>query len=69
MLVFGTVERVDASGKVVKETKVASEPEVLVAFFKGLSVPVTQLGLEASPLFQWLHAGQSVLRDRYDFSQ
>jgi transposase len=47
---------VDASGKIVKETKVASEPEALVGFFKGLSLPVTRIGLEAGPLSQWLHA-------------
>ena len=35
---------VDTSGKIVKETKVASEPEALIAFFKGLSVPVTRIG-------------------------
>jgi transposase len=45
---------VDTSGKIVRETKVASEPEALIAFFKGLSVPVTRIGLEA--LSQWLHA-------------
>ena len=31
---------VNASGQIVKEAKVASEPEVLVAFFKRLSFPV-----------------------------
>src|SRR5262249_12472406 len=48
---------VDASGKIAREIKVASEPEVLVEFFKGLSFPVTRIGLEAGPLSQWLHAG------------
>ena len=47
---------VDTSGKIVRETKVASEPEALIAFFKGLSAPVTRIGLEAGPLSQWLHA-------------
>jgi transposase len=47
---------VDTSGKIVRETKVASEPEALIAFFKGLSVPVTRIGLEAGPLSQRLHA-------------
>jgi transposase len=41
---------VDASGKIVKETKVASEPEALVGFFKGLGLPVARIGLEAGPL-------------------
>jgi transposase len=56
-LEWSSVCIVDASGKIVKEIKVASEPEVLVAFFKGLSVPVRRIGLEAGPLSQWLHAG------------
>ena len=46
---------VDGRGKIVKEAKVASEPEALVCFFKG--VPVNRIGLEAGPLSQWLHAG------------
>jgi hypothetical protein len=46
---------VDASGKIMGETKVASEPEALVEFFNGLSFPVTRIGLEAGPLSQ-LHA-------------
>jgi transposase len=48
---------VNASGQIVKEAKVASEPEVLVAFFKRLSFPVARIGLEAGPLSHWLHAG------------
>ena len=48
---------VDAQGKIVKETKVSSEPEALVSFFKGFGFPVKRIGLEAGPLSQWLHAG------------
>jgi len=48
---------VDAQGKIVKEAKVASEPEALVCFCKGLGFPVKRIGLEAGPLSQWLHAG------------
>ena len=48
---------VDGQGKIVKEAKVASEPEALVCFFKGLGFPVKRIGLEAGPLSQWLHAG------------
>jgi transposase len=48
---------VDTQGKIVKEAKVASEPEALVAFFKALSIAVKRIGLEAGPLSQWLHAG------------
>ena len=48
---------VDATGKIVRETKVPSEPEALVAFFRQLGLPMTRIGLEAGPLSQWLHAG------------
>jgi transposase len=50
---------VDATGKIVRETKVPSEPETLVAFFGQLGLPLTRVGLEAGPLSQWLHAGLS----------
>jgi transposase len=48
---------VDAQGRIVQEAKVASEPEALVFFCKGLGFPVKRIGLEAGPLSQWLHAG------------
>src|SRR6266536_1049360 len=48
---------VDAQGKIVKEAKVASEPEAVVAFFEALGFAVKRIGLEAGPLSQWLHAG------------
>src|ERR671916_2151961 len=47
----------DASGKVVREAKVASEPEALVAFLRGLGLSIVRVGLEAGPLSQWLHDG------------
>jgi transposase len=48
---------VDATGRVVREARVASEPEALIAFLTGLGAAVTRVGLEAGPLSQWLHAG------------
>ena len=48
---------VDEKGKVVREAKVLSEPDALVQFFSALDLPLTQIGLEAGPLSQWLHAG------------
>ena len=48
---------VDATGRIVREAKVASEPEALVVFFRQLGVAVTRVGLEAGPLSQWLHDG------------
>jgi transposase len=48
---------VDGTGKIVREAKVASEPEALVRFFRDLNLVLTRVGLEAGPLSQWLHAG------------
>ena len=48
---------VDAQGKIVKEVKVASEPEAVVAFFEALGFAVERIGLEAGPLSHWLHGG------------
>ena len=48
---------VDASGKILREAKVASEPEDLIGWFKALPVALTRIGLEAGPLSQWLYAG------------
>ncbi len=45
---------VDSSGKIVRETKVASEPEALVRHFADLGFPVSWVGFEAGPLSQWL---------------
>jgi len=36
-----------AQGKIVKEAKVASEPDALVSFFQGLVFPLQRIGLEA----------------------
>jgi transposase len=47
---------VDAAGRIVREGKVASEPEALVAWFRGLGLRVARVGLEAGPLSQWLFA-------------
>ena len=48
---------VDAAGKIIREAKVASEPEDLIRFFRELGMQVIRIGLEAGPLSQWLHAG------------
>jgi transposase len=48
---------VDAQGKIVKEAKVASEPEGLIAWFAAHGTPMARIGLEAGPLSQWLFAG------------
>ena len=48
---------VGGAGKIMREAKVASEPEALVGFFRGLEPGVTRIGIDAGPLSQWLHAG------------
>src|SRR5487761_2782939 len=47
---------VEASGKIVREAKVASEPEALIAWFGELGLALARIGLEAGPLSQWLYA-------------
>lgn len=44
-------------GKVIKETGVMSEPEVLVRWLGNLDGGVAAIGLEARPLSLWLHRG------------
>jgi transposase len=48
---------VDAQGKIIKEAKVVSEPEALIAWFAAHERPMARIGLEAGPLSQWLYAG------------
>jgi transposase len=45
---------VDEVGKIVREVKVASEPEALLAVLKKPAYRFKRIGLEAGPLSQWL---------------
>jgi transposase len=56
-LEYSSVCVVNASGKIIREAKVASEPEALVGWFASLGFGVERIGLEAGPLSQWLFAG------------
>jgi transposase len=47
---------VDANGKIVRESRVASEPAALVGWFRWLGFDLARIGLEAGPLSQWLYA-------------
>jgi transposase len=47
---------VDATGRIVREAKVASEPEALIGWLCGLGLELARVGLEAGPLSQWLYA-------------
>ena len=42
-------------GRIVRETKVASEPDALLAVLKNPSYHFKRIGLEAGPLSQWLY--------------
>ena len=45
---------VDDTGKIVREVKVASEPQALLAVLKNPAYHFRRIGLEAGPLSQWL---------------
>jgi transposase len=45
---------VDAAGKIIREAKVASEPEALVRFFCDLKIELSRIGFAAGRLSQWL---------------
>ena len=45
---------VDETGKIVREVKVTSEPEALLAVLKNPAYHFKRIGLEAGPLSQWL---------------
>ncbi|MBB6414337.1 putative NBD/HSP70 family sugar kinase [Mesorhizobium sangaii] len=51
-LEYSSVCVVDASGKIIRESKVASEPEALIAWFASLRLPLVRMGLEAGSLSQ-----------------
>jgi len=55
-LEYSSVCIVDGSGKIVREGKVASEPDALVAWLGSLGLRLERIGLEAGPLSQWLYA-------------
>ena len=50
---------VDTAGGVVRESKVASDPAALTAWFEAFGDEICRIGLETGPLSQWLYAGMS----------
>jgi transposase len=50
---------VDGAGEIVSESKVASEPALLICRLVGLGLALTRIGLEAGPLSQWLYAAMA----------
>jgi transposase len=53
---------VDDTGKILREVKVASEPEALLAVLKNLAYRFKRIGLEAGPLSQWLYSALAEAR-------
>ena len=47
---------VDETGKIVREVKLASEPDAMVAVLTSPSHHFKRIGLEAGPLSQWLYS-------------
>src|SRR5256712_7211516 len=47
---------VDDAGRIVREVKVASEPEALLAALTSSGYHFKRIGLEAGPLSQWLYS-------------
>jgi transposase len=45
---------VDGTGRIIREVKVASEPDALLVALTGQSYRFKRIGLEAGPLSQWL---------------
>jgi transposase len=48
---------VDSAGKIIRETKVASEPDALIEHLTSLGFALKRISLEAGPLSQWLYEG------------
>jgi transposase len=47
---------VDETGKIIREVKVASEPEALLVVLANPAYHFKRIGLEAGPLSQWLYS-------------
>ena len=48
---------VDETGKIVREAKVTTDPEAIVALLMETGFEYTRIGLEAGPMSQWIVAG------------
>lgn len=47
----------DASGQLIRESKIESEPEAIGPLLHAIGGPYKRVGLEAGPLAQWLYIG------------
>jgi len=50
---------VDDTGQIIREVKVASEPEALLAVLRNPAYHFKRIGLEAGPLSQWLFSAMA----------
>ena len=61
---------VDDAGKIVREVKVASEPDALLSVLTNSAYRFKRIGLEAGPLSQWLFSalaeGRGILRGGHE---
>ena len=55
-LEYSSICVVDGAGKIIREQRIASEPEALIAWFRGLGFGLERIGLEAGPMSQWLYS-------------
>ena len=46
---------IDGTGRIVRETRAASEPQALLAALRRIGLPLERIGLEACSLTAWLH--------------
>ena len=46
----------DDAGRIIREVKVASEPDALLAVLRNPAYHFKRIGLEAGPLSQWLYS-------------
>src|SRR6476659_9439647 len=56
---------VNDTGRIVREVKVASEPEALLAVLKNPAYHFERIGLEAGPLSQWLFSALACVETRH----
>ena len=58
---------VDETGKIVREVKVASEPDALLAVLRSPHYHFNRIELEAGPLAQWLFSelGEADLGEKF----
>ncbi|WFR97683.1 hypothetical protein [Rhizobium tumorigenes] len=54
----------DSAGKIIRETKVAFDPDVFIEYSVSLELELQWIGLEACPLSKWLY--ESLTMDGFD---